>query len=55
MQFVNAATMEVEDRFRILKKQSAESLDVSQIMTRFGGIAADHEVEKDTDTDRSEL
>ncbi|KAG6630331.1 hypothetical protein CIPAW_13G010400 [Carya illinoinensis] len=54
-EFVNAATMEVEDRFRILKKQSAESLDVSQIMTRFGGIAADHEVEKDTDTDRSEL
>ncbi|KAB1227529.1 putative inactive purple acid phosphatase 27 [Morella rubra] len=40
-EFVNAATREIEDRFRITKNPSGEFVDVSQIMTHFAGMAVD--------------
>jgi hypothetical protein len=46
LQFVNAETREIEDNFRIIKKQSAIFADVSQIMTRFAGMTVD-EVNRD--------
>lgn len=41
LQCVNAETREIEDNFRIIKKQSDKFVDVSQIMSRFAGMAVD--------------
>jgi hypothetical protein len=38
---VNAETRKIEDNFRIIKKQSAIFVDVSQIMTGFAGMTVD--------------
>jgi hypothetical protein len=38
---VNAETREVEDNFRIIKKQSDKFVDASQIMSRFAWMAVD--------------
>ncbi|XP_050283475.1 probable inactive purple acid phosphatase 27 [Quercus robur] len=40
-EFVNANTRQIEDSFRIIKKQSSEFVDVSQIMNRFAGMPMD--------------
>lgn len=38
---MNAETREVEDKFHIIKKLSDKFIDVSQIMSRFAGMAVD--------------
>ncbi|XP_059434869.1 probable inactive purple acid phosphatase 27 [Corylus avellana] len=49
-EFVNAETREIEDNFRIIKKQSDKFVDVSQIMSRFAGMAVDEfNTEKDVE------